>query len=155
MAESAFRIETFTAGDGYRWRYRVYEPPGASPRARLVCLHGIQSHGGWYVETAEALAARGYTVFLTDRRGSGASDEPRGHFESPAQLLRVFDDGAAVFLNGTQIVSMNLTNGAAYDSLATNTQDLLHSTWFTFPVNLALLTNGITWAAGRNDKVTR
>ena len=62
-------LRTATASDGYQWHYRRYAPP-AEPVGRVVFLHGIQSHGGWYVETAAALAERGYTVFLPDRRGS-------------------------------------------------------------------------------------
>lgn len=56
-------------------------------------LHGIQSHSGWYVETAAELTRRGYAVYLADRRGSGLSTGPRGDFESPEQLV---DDVARV-----------------------------------------------------------
>ena len=45
-AATAESVETFTAGDGYRWHYHHYA--AAEPRARVVCLHGIQSHSGWY-----------------------------------------------------------------------------------------------------------
>ena len=33
-------IEEFTAGDGYRWRYRRFAPLGAA-RAETVFIHGI------------------------------------------------------------------------------------------------------------------
>src|SRR5689334_10539782 len=72
--------------DGTALPYRRFGAQGKT-RGSLVYLHGIQSHGGWYVETAAALAERGYTVFLPDRRGSGACGEPRGHFDSPDQLV--------------------------------------------------------------------
>jgi muconate cycloisomerase len=93
--------------DGTPLPYRRFEAKGR-PRGSLVYLHGIQSHGGWYTETAAALAERGYTVYLPDRRGSGASPEPRGHFDSPEQLVEdalrfvelAREDGAPVFLAG-------------------------------------------------------
>jgi acylglycerol lipase len=44
---------------------------GERPRGTVVLLHGIVSHGGWYEATGQALAARGYEVFMPDRRGSG------------------------------------------------------------------------------------
>jgi len=49
LAEAApgFTVESFTAGDGYVWRFRRY--PAQEPvRGELVFIHGIQSHGGWY-----------------------------------------------------------------------------------------------------------
>ena len=55
------------------------------------------------------------------------------------ELRLVFDDGAAVFLNGTQIALLNLTNGATFNARATNTQEALEDTWFTIPVDSTLL----------------
>ena len=61
---------------------------------------------------------------------------------SRLELKTVFDDGAAVFLNGTQIALLNLTNSAAFNALATNTQNALEATWFTFAVDPTLLVDG-------------
>jgi alpha-beta hydrolase superfamily lysophospholipase len=83
-----FTLETFTAGDGYRWRYRRY-PPAGTPRAHVVCIHGIQSHGGWYVHSCTRLAAAGFAVSFLDRRGSGLNDEARG--DAPG-FRRLLDD---------------------------------------------------------------
>ncbi|HEX4517957.1 MAG TPA: alpha/beta fold hydrolase [Gaiellaceae bacterium] len=74
------------ADDGLELHYRAFVPDGAA-RGSLVYLHGIQSHGGWYIETAAELARRGYAVYLPDRRGSGESLAPRGDFDGPAQLV--------------------------------------------------------------------
>jgi alpha-beta hydrolase superfamily lysophospholipase len=79
-------IETSTASDGYRWIYRRYLPPG-SPVGRVVALHGIQSHGGWYTESCRFLARAGYTVDFLDRRGSGLNQEARGDAPSFRRLL--------------------------------------------------------------------
>jgi alpha-beta hydrolase superfamily lysophospholipase len=80
-------VRCLAAGDGTELAYRVYAPDNGATRGALVYLHGIQSHGAWYVETAAELARRGYAVYLTDRRGSGASGGPRGHFPSTARLV--------------------------------------------------------------------
>jgi alpha-beta hydrolase superfamily lysophospholipase len=83
-----YSIETFAAGDGYRWRYRHY-PPAAAARAEVVCIHGIQSHGGWYEYSCTRLAQAGFAVSFLDRRGSGLNDECRGDIPS---FRRVLDD---------------------------------------------------------------
>ena len=77
MGEPKFTVESFTARDGYRWQYRHYVPD-MLPRARLVCLHGIQSHGGWYTHSCDRLREAGFEVFFLDRRGSGLNQEDRG-----------------------------------------------------------------------------
>ena len=86
MAEAPFSIEEHTASDGYRWRYRRYAPPGQG-RAEIVCVHGIQSHGGWYHVLGRTLATAGYETHFPDRRGSGANRADRGHTPSPHRLL--------------------------------------------------------------------
>jgi len=48
----------------------------------LVCLHGIESHSGWFPETAAALSEHGYQVYAPDRIGSGLSDGTRGDVSS-------------------------------------------------------------------------
>jgi alpha-beta hydrolase superfamily lysophospholipase len=86
MSDAAFTLETHTAGDGYRWHYRRYPAAGAE-RGRVVCLHGIQSHGGWYDRTCRRLAGAGYAVSFLDRRGSGLNEEARGDTPSGRRLL--------------------------------------------------------------------
>ncbi|HET7450870.1 MAG TPA: alpha/beta fold hydrolase [Gaiellaceae bacterium] len=79
-------MRRLTAGDGVLLAYRSY-PAEGEVRGTVVYLHGIQSHGAWYLETASELARRGYSVYLPDRRGSGRSGGPRGHFPSTARLV--------------------------------------------------------------------
>jgi alpha-beta hydrolase superfamily lysophospholipase len=55
-------ISTFTASDGYRWHYRHYPAEGVS-RGRVIYLHGIQSHGGWYEGSSQHLANAGFDVY--------------------------------------------------------------------------------------------
>jgi alpha-beta hydrolase superfamily lysophospholipase len=86
-------LETHTASDGYAWHFRRYAAEG-SPRGQVVCLHGIQSHAGWYEQSCTRLARAGYAVSFLDRRGSGSNPEARGDAPSFRRLL----DDVAEFL---------------------------------------------------------
>lgn len=83
-------IHTTIASDGYRWHYRRYGASG-EPVGRVIFLHGIQSHGGWYSRSCSKIAAAGYEVFFLDRRGCGLNTEARGDVPS---FRRVLDDVA-------------------------------------------------------------
>ncbi|MBY0588865.1 lysophospholipase [bacterium] len=74
------------ADDGYNLRYRRYRPTTESKGA-IVCLHGIQSHAGWYDESSRFLASQGFDLFFPDRRGSGMNTVDRGYCRSPGQLV--------------------------------------------------------------------
>jgi alpha-beta hydrolase superfamily lysophospholipase len=88
VGDPAWTVEEHTAGDGYRWRYRRYLPAGV-PRAQVVCIHGIQSHGGWYGYSCSRLAEAGFAVSFLDRRGSGLNEQDRG--DAPG-FRRLLDD---------------------------------------------------------------
>lgn len=79
------RIFTFRTSDGYVHHVTAREPEVV--RRTVVCLHGIQSHAGWYQFTASQLAAAGYTVWFVDRRGSGRNLQQRGHADHGSRLL--------------------------------------------------------------------
>ena len=51
-----------------------------------MILHGVQSHGGWYHGLGQTLSGLGYEVHFTDRRGSGANRQDRGHARSMRRL---------------------------------------------------------------------
>ena len=75
------RIRTYRALDGYRLHYRHWLPAVERPLARIVALHGIQSHSGWYAHSSERICAAGCELFYLDRRGSGMNERDRGHVE--------------------------------------------------------------------------
>jgi alpha-beta hydrolase superfamily lysophospholipase len=79
-------IQSFTASDGYVWRYRRYAPSGL-PRAHVIGIHGIQSHGGWYEHSCTRLSEAGFEVSFLDRRGSGLNEQDRGDCPSFRRLL--------------------------------------------------------------------
>ncbi len=81
-------IRTFRSTDGYRWYFRHYRAAG-QPRGRIVFLHGIRSHGGWYSRSCLTLSEAGYDVSFLDRRGSGLNTAHRG--DTP-NFRRLIDD---------------------------------------------------------------
>ncbi len=97
MAES-YTVATHTASDGYCWRYRRYEAVQAVPRAQVVCLHGIQSHAGWYEYSCTRLSQAGFAVSFLDRRGCGLNQQDRGDAPGFRRLL----DDLAEFLKAVR-----------------------------------------------------
>lgn len=83
-------VAVFRASDGYPFYFRHFAPP-VPPRARLVFVHGIRSHGGWYTRSCMAFAAAGFDVYFLDRRGAGLNTAHRG--DAPA-FRRLLDDVA-------------------------------------------------------------
>jgi acylglycerol lipase len=77
--------------DQYQAFARLWLPD--RPAGAVLYLHGIQSHGLWFEESARRLAAAGLAVLLPDRRGSGRNDVDRGHAASARLLLRDACDG--------------------------------------------------------------
>jgi acylglycerol lipase len=86
--------ETWSASDGYPIRVKRWEPSGPT-RGLVVILHGVQSHGGWYVNLGRSLADRGYEAHFPDRRGSGANRQDRGHTPSMGRLLKDVSESLA------------------------------------------------------------
>jgi alpha-beta hydrolase superfamily lysophospholipase len=69
------QIQQITYNDGYRGTFRFW--PGGR-RGSVLYTHGIQSHGLWFVQSAQTLAQAGFNVLLADRRGSGLNEQDRG-----------------------------------------------------------------------------
>lgn len=58
-----------SARDGYPLVARVWKPANAT--VRVILIHGIVSHSGWYLRSCEYLADHEIEVHALDRRGSG------------------------------------------------------------------------------------
>ena len=86
---------TFRSSDGYVWYYRRYLPVGR-PIGRIVFLHGIRSHGGWYTRSCTKFAAAGFEIYFLERRGCGLNTSRRG--DAP-NFRRLFDDVSEFLLN--------------------------------------------------------
>ena len=79
MLSPAPHIDFYSAADGYRCAVRVWK--AERPVGRVVWVHGIISHGGWYFGSCRHLAAAGLEVHFLDRRGSGLNAADRGHVD--------------------------------------------------------------------------
>ena len=79
MLSPAPQIRYHAAQDGYRFVTRVWEIENSV--ANVVYLHGIASHGGWYLSSCAHLAREGLGVHFQDRRGSGLNPDARGDVE--------------------------------------------------------------------------
>ena len=86
VADASGEIGQFEASDGYIHHYRRWSP-NTPPRGKMVALHGIQSHSGWYDWSSLRLAASGIDVRFFDRRGSGMNESQRGHTVSAERLI--------------------------------------------------------------------
>ena len=82
--------QSLTLPDGYETSIYVWRPKSAD-KPPVLFLHGIQSHPGWFVASAQALRDRGHAVYQVTRRGSGDNDVQRGHARTAGQLLRDVD----------------------------------------------------------------
>jgi alpha-beta hydrolase superfamily lysophospholipase len=71
------QIVPWLAPDGAQLFARVWSPL-APPRGRVVYLHGVMSHGGWFTRSCRRLAEAGLEVHFLDRRGSGLNLADRG-----------------------------------------------------------------------------
>ncbi|MFO7908122.1 MAG: alpha/beta fold hydrolase [Planctomycetota bacterium] len=79
MLDPAPEIQFFESRNGDLLASRVWSVD--QPLAEVVFLHGIMSHGGWYLASCEYLAARGFRVHFLERRGSGLNERERGHVD--------------------------------------------------------------------------
>ncbi len=95
----------FKTGDGYPLKVRRYAATGVV-KGEIVCLHGIQSHAGWYEFSSTYLSQRGFNVSFIDRRGSGANMELRGDCPS---FRRLVDDVAEYLTSVPRAISRDKT----------------------------------------------
>src|SRR3954468_13099516 len=86
MTETGHEDRTFEASDGYPFHVAVW-PAAGKLKGRVVVLHGVQSHSGWYLSLGRTLAGAGFQASFPDRRGSGPNQRDRGHASSGRRLV--------------------------------------------------------------------
>lgn len=64
---------------------RIYGATGA--KTPVVMTHGLQSHSGWFAQSAARVAAQGHPVYAVDRRGSGLSAATRGDMKTFHEMI--------------------------------------------------------------------
>lgn len=85
VADVPFELVTVALAGNYPGAARLFH--AESPQRAVVYLHGIQSHGGWFLRSCDYLRRQGMMVLLPERRGSGLNRQDRGHCDSAGQLL--------------------------------------------------------------------
>lgn len=85
-AFASFADDHWLEGTGGRIFTRHWEPEG-SPKASLVLCHGVNSHGGQYLNAAAEFARRGFAVTALDLRGRGRSDGERFYIEHISEYV--------------------------------------------------------------------
>jgi acylglycerol lipase len=78
--------EMFEAVGGLKIFLRSWRPE-EKPRAVIVICHGVNSHGGQYIWTAEQFVNAGFAVFALDLRGRGKSEGERFYVENVAEYV--------------------------------------------------------------------
>ena len=99
-------VRRIELADGYIGAVRLFE--GASAERATLYMHGIQSHGGWFMRSCDYLRGRGVTVLLCDRRGSGLNARDRGHCDSAGQLIEDVDRWAEWLKKRTKVEQVDL-----------------------------------------------
>src|SRR3954463_5917259 len=87
MTEIRHEDRTFEASDGYPFHVAVWPAVGML-KGRVVVVHGVQSHSGWYHSLGRTLAGAGYEASFPDRRGSGPHLRDRGHAPAGRRLVQ-------------------------------------------------------------------
>ena len=91
----------FLGAGGVRLLLQAWLPAGPDPTdppepsAVIAVVHGYGDHGGRYLWFGEAMASRGYAVYVYDLRGHGQSSGARGQVKRFDEYL----DDTAVYLD--------------------------------------------------------
>lgn len=68
-----------------------------APGSPVIMLHGLQSHSGWFSQSALFISRLGHPVYAIDRRGSGLSIATKGDMDGYERIIddvRVVSDHA-------------------------------------------------------------
>lgn len=94
------------ASSGYHIPVRCFGLGGT--RRPVVVLHGLESHSGWFVQSARRVAGLGLPVHAFDRCGSGVSDTDGARAARFADLFAEVDAVAESALAGSRHRSVHL-----------------------------------------------
>jgi len=109
MRHPAPSIKFFEGRDGYAMANRLW--PVQTPLADIVFLHGIVSHGGWYLSSCQHLARCGFRVHFLERRGSGLNDRERGDIDRWTTWLDDVEDYLASLPDETPRLLLGISWG--------------------------------------------
>ena len=79
-AQQNGRLEFVPQETGPAIPVRVFgRDQGGTP---VILVHGLQSHSGWFVQSADFISRLGGPAYAFDRKGSGLSEAKRGHADN-------------------------------------------------------------------------
>ena len=76
----SFEIKSMITQNGKKINYSRWIPKKFGKEV-IVYMNGLESHGGWFAESARTLTERGIDVYAIDRRGSGINSRVIGNYE--------------------------------------------------------------------------
>jgi alpha-beta hydrolase superfamily lysophospholipase len=72
--------------EGIKIPVRVYG--GEEQGTPVLLMHGLQSHSGWFVQSASYIAGLGFPAYVIDRRGSGLSKAKQGECRDFLEMVK-------------------------------------------------------------------
>lgn len=79
------QVEYITCSGAPPIPVRVFGKDGK--KTPVIMAHGLQSHSGWFAQSASFIAALGHPVYSMDRRGSGLSRSKRGDLKNFKEMI--------------------------------------------------------------------
>jgi alpha-beta hydrolase superfamily lysophospholipase len=96
------------------------------PRAALIIVTGFSEHGGRYGRLAQELGSRGYSTYVFDARGHGASTGARGHTPSWDALVDDLDQVITTLESEVKLPARRALLGASMGALVALDWQLEH-----------------------------
>jgi len=93
MLENKGKMLEYAGAKDARLKCRFFGDENAE--SAVIYWHGLEDHGEWFCDVASNLAARGFAVYLPDRRGAGLNSADRGdcrHYQTLVDDLVRFID---------------------------------------------------------------
>lgn len=134
-AEAQWKYLDDGSDQGVAWRQRAFDDTAWAVGAAQL------GYGDGDEQTVVSYGPDADNRYVTTYFRKTFEVDPAVVFET-LTLKLVFDDGAAVYLNGVEIARLNLDPDATADDLANATQYALESTWFALDVDPNLLVPG-------------
>ncbi len=85
MALTGGQVEDILCSGSDPIPVRVFGKEGK--KTPVIMAHGLQSHSGWFAQSAAFIAGLGHPVYSMDRRGSGLSRSKRGDLKDFKELI--------------------------------------------------------------------
>ena len=85
MALTGGQVEQIPSSGAAPIPVRIFGKDGK--KTPVIMAHGLQSHSGWFAQSAAFIAGLGHPVYSMDRRGSGLSRSKRGDLKDFKEMI--------------------------------------------------------------------